>query len=181
MGTGKPKALVVKRLSRRASDRRPSNRKLEQMVTSPNPPSRAPRQQPQSQPQFTLLSPSTTATLHRISSHPTLTPYRRRIYRTLLSVPSGRWTTYAALSQHLSSSARAVGNAMRTNPFAPDVPCHRVLATNRTIGGYKGKWGNGGTYADEKTKLLRGEGVVFDEKGKAGGEAFKDFVDLGVL
>jgi methylated-DNA-[protein]-cysteine S-methyltransferase len=70
---------------------------------------------------------------------------------------------------------------MRTNPFAPDVPCHRVLATNRTIGGYKGKWGNGGTYADEKTKLLRGEGVVFDEKGKAGGEAFKDFVDLGVL
>jgi methylated-DNA-[protein]-cysteine S-methyltransferase len=70
---------------------------------------------------------------------------------------------------------------MRTNPFAPDVPCHRVLATDRTIGGYKGAWGNGGTYAEEKTKLLRSEGVVFDEKGRAGGEVFKDFADLGML
>lgn len=68
---------------------------------------------------------------------------------------------------------------MRTNPFAPDVPCHRVLATDRTIGGYKGAWGNGGSYAVEKTKLLKGEGVAFDEKGRAKGECFGDFVDLG--
>ncbi|EEP81289.1 predicted protein [Uncinocarpus reesii 1704] len=81
--------------------------------------------------------------LRRISSHPSLTPYRRLVYRTLLSVPAGRWTTYSTLSAHLSSSARAIGNAMKTNPFAPEVPCHRVLATDRTIGGYKGKWGNG--------------------------------------
>ncbi|EEQ35506.1 putative methylated-DNA--[protein]-cysteine S-methyltransferase [Microsporum canis] len=117
--------------------------------------------------------------LDRISSHPSLTPYRRRVYRTLLSVPRGQWTTYATLSAHLSSSARAVGNAMKTNPFAPEVPCHRVLASNRTIGGYKGSWGNGGSYAVEKTKLLRGEGVVFDEKGRAGGEIFTRFVDVG--
>ncbi|KAL1860241.1 hypothetical protein Plec18167_004362 [Paecilomyces lecythidis] len=123
--------------------------------------------------------PSITKSLHRISSHPTLTPYRRLVYRTLLSVPPGRWTTYAALSAHLNSSARAIGNAMRTNPFAPNVPCHRVLATDRTIGGYKGAWGNGGSYAVEKTKLLKGEGIMFDDKGRAVGECFDGFVDLG--
>ncbi|KAK2831888.1 hypothetical protein FQN49_007069 [Arthroderma sp. PD_2] len=117
--------------------------------------------------------------LDRISSHPSLTPYRRRVYRTLLSVPHGKWTTYAILSAHLSSSARAVGNAMKTNPFAPEVPCHRVLASDRTIGGYKGSWGNGGSYAVEKTKLLRGEGVSFDGKGRASGEIFSQFVDMG--
>ncbi|KAJ9296812.1 hypothetical protein DTO271G3_5011 [Paecilomyces variotii] len=122
---------------------------------------------------------SITKSLHRISSHPTLTPYRRLVYRTLLSVPPGRWTTYAALSTHLNSSARAIGNAMRTNPFAPDVPCHRVLATDRTIGGFKGAWGNGGSYAVEKMKLLMGEGVIFDEKGRAMGQCFEDFEDLG--
>ncbi|WEW60168.1 6-O-methylguanine DNA methyltransferase [Emydomyces testavorans] len=119
--------------------------------------------------------------LRRISTHPSLTPYRRLVYRTLLSVPRGRWTTYASLSTHLSSSARAIGNAMKTNPFAPEVPCHRVLATDRTIGGYKGKWGNGAEYSTEKTKLLKGEGVVFDDKGKAHGEVFRDFVDMGQL
>ncbi|KAJ6157853.1 Winged helix-turn-helix transcription repressor DNA-binding [Penicillium chermesinum] len=76
--------------------------------------------------------------LRRISMHPTLTPYRRRVYRCLLSVPAGRWTTYAAMAKYLGSSPRAVGNAMRTNPFAPEVPCHRVLAADGTLGGYKG-------------------------------------------
>lgn len=70
---------------------------------------------------------------------------------------------------------------MRNNPFAPDVPCHRVLATDRTIGGYRGAWGQGGEYAVEKTKLLVGEGVVFDERGRARGECFAEFVDLGEL
>ena len=128
-----------------------------------------------------FLDDTTRKALNRISTHPSLTPYRRLVYRTLLSVPSGRWTTYAVLAAHLSSSARAIGNAMRTNPFAPDVPCHRVLASDRTIGGYKGAWGNGGSYADEKTKLLVGEGIIFDNKGVAAGEVFREFVDMGTL
>ncbi|KAK2802549.1 hypothetical protein FQN50_007355 [Emmonsiellopsis sp. PD_5] len=137
----------------------------------------------------TTTTPTTTTTpptqplphtLHLISSHPTLTPYRRKIYRTLLSIPRGRWTTYSALATHLSSSARAVGNAMRTNPFAPHVPCHRVLAADRTVGGYKGSWGNGGDYATEKMGLLRGEGVVFDGRGRVGGLCFGGFWEVGV-
>lgn len=125
-----------------------------------------------------ILDETTRKALQRIRTHPSLTPHRRLVYRTLLSVPRGRWTTYAILSEHLSSAPRAIGNAMRANPFSPDVPCHRVLATNRTIGGYKGDWGNGGSYAVEKTKLLDGEGVVFDGMGRASGEAFRDFVDM---
>ncbi|KAJ5780621.1 Winged helix-turn-helix transcription repressor DNA-binding [Penicillium paradoxum] len=122
--------------------------------------------------------------LHRISLHPTLTPYRRRVYRTLLSVPPGRWTTYSAMATYLGSSARAVGNAMRSNPFAPEVPCHRVLAANGSLGGYKGEWkvdGHkaGGGFCEEKRLRLEEEGVVFVD-GKVRGVCFKEFVDLGV-
>ena len=113
--------------------------------------------------------------LKRIHSHPSLTPYRKRLYSTLLSVPRGRYTTYAAMSDFLNSSARAVGNGMRNNPFAPDVPCHRVLAANRTVGGFKGDWGKDGKFAKEKIELLRGEGVGFDGSGKVIGEPFRKF------
>lgn len=122
--------------------------------------------------------------LRRISQHPTLTPYRRRVYRVLLSVPAGRWTTYSAMAKYLGSSARAVGNAMRTNPFAPEVPCHRVLAADGSLGGYKGEWrvskhiGNG-SFRDEKRLRLKDEGVLFDEVGRAKGVCFMDFADLG--
>ncbi|KAI9925617.1 hypothetical protein ASPWEDRAFT_546680 [Aspergillus wentii DTO 134E9] len=141
-----------------------------------------PKTQPEStEPNNTITkqTPQIKKPLHRISLHPTLTPYRRRVYRTLLSVPAGRWTTYSAMATYLGSSARAVGNAMRTNPFAPEVPCHRVLAADGTLGGYKGEWIGGGKYRDEKRRLLEEEGVEFDAAGKAGGECFGEFVDLG--
>ncbi|OJJ82548.1 MGMT family protein, partial [Aspergillus glaucus CBS 516.65] len=120
--------------------------------------------------------------LHRISLHPTLTPYRRRLYRTLLSIPPGRWTTYSTLSGYLNSSPRAVGNALRTNPFAPGVPCHRVLGSGGSLGGYKGFWagrsdanGKGNGKGEEKRRLLEEEGVVFDGEGKAMGVCFGGF------
>ncbi|KAJ5111177.1 hypothetical protein N7532_001712 [Penicillium argentinense] len=135
-------------------------------------------------PKKDTISPLTQKSLRRISLHPTLTPFRRRVYRTLLSVPPGRWTTYSAMATYLNSSARAVGNAMRTNPFAPDVPCHRVLATDATLGGYKGEWKvskpvhSGGSFRDEKRAMLAEEGVVFDAAGKAGGVCFREFREL---
>jgi methylated-DNA-[protein]-cysteine S-methyltransferase len=117
-------------------------------------------------------------TLRKISTHPTLTPYRKRLYSTLCSVPRGRYTTYAAMSSFLDSSARAVGNGMRNNPLAPEVPCHRVLAADGSIGGFCGSWGKEGEHASKKIKLLRDEGVRFDGRGKVIGEPFRDFVDL---
>ena len=113
--------------------------------------------------------------LQRIQSHPSLTPYRKKLYTTLLSVPRGRYTTYAAMSDYLESSARAVGSGMRNNPFAPDVPCHRVLAANGSIGGFNGDWGKDGKFASKKIELLRSEGVRFDVSGKVVGEPFRKF------
>ena len=89
---------------------------------------------------------------------------------------------------------------MRTNPFAPDVPCHRVLAGKGELGGYKGSWarvkdkkGKARAKGDgddddkgqgvprpsaeqvEKLERLLMEGVRFDDDRKVKGEIFTDF------
>jgi O-6-methylguanine DNA methyltransferase len=101
-----------------------------------------------------------------------LKPFRKKVLQLLYTVPRGQWTTYKAMSDALSSSPRAVGNAMRNNPYAPYVPCHRVLASDGSIGGFGGSWGQEGVHAKEKIKLLREEGVKFDGKGKVVGRPF---------
>ncbi|CAN8104339.1 unnamed protein product [Discula destructiva] len=108
----------------------------------------------------------------------TKTPFQKRVLSLLCQVPRGRVTTYGLMAQHLGSSARAVGNAMRRNPFAPAVPCHRVVATGGGLGGFKGAWPkNGeGITLDEKRGLLKGEGVRFDGVGKVVGTPFCGFV-----
>ena len=118
------------------------------------------------------------STIAKIQAHQGLTTYRKRLYASLCSVPRGRYTTYAALSSFLDSSARAVGSGMRNNPFAPEVPCHRVLASDGTIGGFGGSWGADGKNASKKTELLKGEGVGFDSRGRVKGLPFKQFVNL---
>ena len=58
-----------------------------------------------------------------------VTDFQTRVYTLLLQIPEGKVATYAALAKALKSSPRAVGGALRSNPFAPEVPCHRVLAS----------------------------------------------------
>lgn len=106
------------------------------------------------------------------------TPYQKRVLSLLCQVPRGHVTTYALMARHLGSSPRAVGNAMRRNPFAPEVPCHRCVATGGGLGGFKGQWpkdGEGITL-DEKKVLLRGEGVRMDDAGRVLGTPFGGFV-----
>lgn len=105
------------------------------------------------------------------------TAFEKSVWTLLCQIPRGQFTTYGLMSAHLSSSPRAVGNALRRNPFAPEVPCHRVVATGRSLGGFKGQWPkNGeGITLDEKRMLLRKEGVKFDEKGKVVGTPFVGF------
>lgn len=106
------------------------------------------------------------------------TPFQKRVLSLLCQVPRGQVTTYGLMSKHLGSSPRAIGNAMRRNPFAPQVPCHRVVATGGALGGFKGEWpkdGEGITL-DEKRMLLRGEGVKFDGTGRVVGTPFCAFV-----
>jgi len=117
------------------------------------------------------------AQLTRIATSPR-TSFEKRVWTALCQVPPGRFTTYGLLAAHLRSSPRAVGNALRRNPFAPEVPCHRVVATGGTLGGFKGKWprtGEGITL-DEKRMLLRKEGVGFDGNGRVLGTPFAGFV-----
>ena len=58
-----------------------------------------------------------------------VTEYQESVYTLLQQIPEGRITTYAAMSKALNSSPRAVGGALRNNPFAPDIPCHRCIAS----------------------------------------------------
>ena len=138
-----------------------------------------------SQPKQTTLRPPTPPRspapipphIHtQITSSPTLTPFRKRVLLALCQVPSGHYTTYAAIATHLNSSARAVGNALRNNPFAPEVPCHRVVASDGGIGGFGGDWGPQGKHVNEKWKLLREEGVKVREKeGRVEGGLWANF------
>nr|POE64999.1 methylated-dna--protein-cysteine methyltransferase [Quercus suber] len=109
-----------------------------------------------------------------------LTAFRKRMLSLLCEIPPGRYSTYKALSDHVTATshktcARAVGSAMRNNPFAPEVPCHRVLAANGTLGGFGGHWGESGKYASRKHQLLYKEGVRFDSRGKVKGPVFREF------
>lgn len=107
------------------------------------------------------------------------TPFQKRVLTLLCQVPRGQYTTYAAMARHLSSSPRAVGNALKNNPFAPQVPCHRVLASNGGIGGFMGSWGRGGKEGlndGKKRELLRREGVKFDGRGRVVGRVWDEFV-----
>lgn len=116
------------------------------------------------------------AQLRRIAeSH--RTDFEKRVWTALCQIPRGRVTTYGLLSAHLGTSPRAVGNALRRNPFAPEVPCHRVVATGGSLGGFKGSWpkdGEGITIT-EKEKLLRGEGVKLDGKRRVLGTVWSGF------
>lgn len=112
-----------------------------------------------------------TPAISLIEGSPKGTPFEKRVWTALCHIPRGHFTTYALLSKHLNTAPRAVGNALRRNPYAPDVPCHRVVATGGTLGGFKGKWPKSGEgiTLDEKRKLLRGEGVRFGGDGKVVG------------
>lgn len=88
-----------------------------------------------------------------------ISEFQRRVYLELLNIPSGSTTTYGALARRIGCrSAQAVGQALKRNPFAPDVPCHRVVAADGTLGGYNGK--HDAAQLERKRSLLASEGVV---------------------
>lgn len=66
------------------------------------------------------------------------TPFQQRVWQYLQTIPLGSTQTYGDIAKALSSSARAVGNACRANPFLLVVPCHRVVKRSN-IGGFAGQ------------------------------------------
>ncbi|KAI4717901.1 alpha/beta-hydrolase [Aureobasidium sp. EXF-10727] len=91
----------------------------------------------------------------------------KRVYTHLLCIPAGTVTSYAILAAQLSTSPRAIGGALRNNPFAPRVPCHRVIAANGFVGGFMGDWRKApsGINQSKKLELLKEEGVEFTQEG----------------
>jgi len=92
------------------------------------------------------------------------TVFESGVYEALCRVPAGKVVSYKTLGQAVGcKSAQAIGNAMRRNPFAPEVPCHRVIPSSLKIGGFLGEVI--GSSIDKKRQLLEEEGVKFDEQG----------------
>ncbi|MDG4476511.1 methylated-DNA--[protein]-cysteine S-methyltransferase [Thiovibrio frasassiensis] len=87
--------------------------------------------------------------------------FQQRVLRAEYRIPRGSVSTYQLIAGHLGkrNGARAVGNALASNPFPLIVPCHRAIRTDRTLGGYQGG-------LDMKRALLEHEGIRFDAAGR---------------
>lgn len=84
----------------------------------------------------------------------TCTLFSHKVYALTKQIPQGKVSTYKAIAHTLGTTAyRAVGNALHRNPYAPDVPCHRVISSSGDIGGFARD-------IMEKKVLLQSEGVV---------------------
>ncbi len=93
--------------------------------------------------------------------------FNEKVYALLKKVPKGKVTTYKALAEALGTKAyRAVGQAMRHNPYAPKVPCHRVIASDGSVGGFSGTNNPKSKEIRRKIRMLRREGIEFKEKNK---------------
>ena len=91
------------------------------------------------------------------------TAFQRRVWELTALIPFGQIRTYAWIAGKLGcrAAARAVGTALGRNPLPLIVPCHRVVCSNGSPGGFSA---NGGSAL--KRKLLEHEGVVFDAQGR---------------
>ncbi|ORX37417.1 6-O-methylguanine DNA methyltransferase [Kockovaella imperatae] len=94
--------------------------------------------------------------------------FQWRVYDHIKAIPSGQITTYAEIARSLLSSPRAVGGALRINPFCPLIPCHRVVAANGSLTGFAGQTGTGSAL-DDKARLLKSEGIDIRPDTKVNG------------
>ena len=94
-----------------------------------------------------------------------MTEFQKKVFDALKKIPKGKVSTYRHLADYLEcNSAQAIGQALKKNPDAPAIPCHRIIKTDLTVGGYYGEIK--GDKIDRKLQLLSEEGVKFDDTGK---------------
>ena len=87
---------------------------------------------------------------------PAGTPFQRRVWTQIDTIPAGETRTYGQLATALHNAPRAVGQACGANPYPIVTPCHRVIATGGGLGGFNRE--SGGFLLDVKRWLLRHEG-----------------------
>jgi methylated-DNA-[protein]-cysteine S-methyltransferase len=82
--------------------------------------------------------------------------FSQKVWALTARIPAGKVTTYGEIARRLGSrGARAVGFAMNRNPYAPAVPCHRVVGSAGHLTGFAGG-------LPKKRRMLEEEGVRFD-------------------
>jgi methylated-DNA-[protein]-cysteine S-methyltransferase len=84
------------------------------------------------------------------------TKFQVKVWIYLSKIPRGSVKTYSQVARGIRKplAVRAVANAIGKNPYAPKIPCHRVIRSDRSLGGYSGKGG-----IKTKRLLLKSEGV----------------------
>jgi len=86
------------------------------------------------------------------------TKFQLKVWEYLRKIPYGTIKTYTQIAKAISKplAVRAVANAVGKNPYPPHIPCHRVIRSDGSLGGYSGKGG-----VNTKKKLLKKEGIMF--------------------
>ena len=89
-----------------------------------------------------------------------LTDFQQRVLKATQQIPRGRIVTYMEIAREIGNpkAVRAVGQALGRNPIPIVIPCHRVIASNGSLGGYSGGGG-----LETKSKLLQLEGALLGE------------------
>jgi len=84
-------------------------------------------------------------------------PFQKKVLLACAAIPKGQTRTYGQIAEIIGhpGAARAVGSALAKNPFAPHIPCHRVLPASGRLGRYSGAGG-----VQTKRNLLKREGVL---------------------
>ena len=84
------------------------------------------------------------------------TKFQQKVWTYLRKIPRGSVKTYSQVAKDIGKplAVRAVANAIGKNPYAPKIPCHRVIRSDGSLGGYSGKGG-----VKTKRFLLKKEGI----------------------
>ena len=85
------------------------------------------------------------------------TEFQLKVWRFIRKIPKGSVKTYAQVAKGIGKplAVRAVANAIGKNPYPPKIPCHRIIRSDGTLGGYSGKGG-----VKKKKSLLKNEGIM---------------------
>jgi len=85
------------------------------------------------------------------------TKFQVKVWKYLAKIPKGKVLSYLDVAKGINKpkAVRAVANAIGKNPFAPKIPCHRVIRSDGSLGGYSGRGG-----IKTKKKLLKSEGIL---------------------
>ena len=85
------------------------------------------------------------------------TKFQLKVWNYLKKIPKGKVKTYTDVAKAIGKplAVRAVANAIGKNPYPPKIPCHRVIRSDGSLGGYSGKGG-----IQQKRKLLRSENIT---------------------